>query len=503
VFNPIDSTEFNTAGTRPLGLSGIVAIVLLVCGNLFPREANSQEQPQRPANRTYPWQSWPDVVRLSDRFGIVVLGDDSGPTRVVARRRSRGHYDRLNDQELACLANWPSLLRVHIRYDDVPATMLQHLRPCTKLECLDFITWDKSGFDGRDIEPLEGMKNLRDLTLVGRHMSLDAMKHIGRLGSLEDLCFTCGREGMPVTDDGLVYLRGLKRLRALELSGTRVTDKGMKYLMPLKELRDLGLLYTPVRQSDVRELVRSLPKLRIGGDGWDVPRVGDEDDPFLAEAYRTMPDVLRLSRLGVRIEVHVGPTVVTVYMDDCDLNDRDLACLAKWPLRWVTLAGKNLSAAVLQHLRSDAHLQCLGLHLVNRGFEARDIEPLEGKKYLRYLCLEGNSMPPSVMHRISRLTSVYILDLTGCPVTDDGLVHLVDLNPLKLSLAGSKVTASGLKHLMPLERLRCLDLTKTAVTKDDAQQLHRALPALNIYGGTGDATWVVEGAIAERDAKKK
>ena len=103
-------------------------------------------------------------------------------------------------------------------------------------------------------------------------------------------------------------------------------------------------------------------------------------------------------------------------------------------------------------------------------------------------------MPDGVVERIGRLTSIDTLDLTACPVTDNGLAYLVGLKWLrKLSLSGSKVARSGLKHLMPLKELRFLDLTETRVTKNDVQQLHEVLPELNIYGGSGRTTWEVGG----------
>ena len=98
---------------------------------------------------------------------------------------------------------------------------------------------------------------------------------------------------------------------------------------------------------------------------------------------------------------------------------------------------------MLRHFQSDKHLQDLSLHLVNRGFEPKDIEPLEGKEYFYYLCLEGNSMSPSVLKQIGRLKSVYVLDLAGCPVTDEGLACLADKDYLAVVSAGSRSRRTG------------------------------------------------------------
>lgn len=120
---------------------------------------------------------------------------------------------------------------------------------------------------------------------------------------------------------------------------------------------------------------------------------------------------------------------------------------------------------MLQHLRHDSNLVQLSLRLTNGGFEPKDIDFLEGKP-LHYLCLEGNSMPEGVMARIARFIYLGNLDLTRCPVTDDGAAHLRNLRYLShLSLDGSKVTAAALKNFEPLKKLRFLNLSRTAVIR--------------------------------------
>jgi len=99
------------------------------------------------------------------------------------------------------------------------------------------------------------------------------------------------------------------------------------------------------------------------------------------------------------------------------------------------------------------------------------------------------------MERIGRLSYLQSLDLTGCPVTDHGLVYLARLDGLShVSLAGSNVTPAGLKHLLTLKDLWFLNLSRTAVKKTDVEQLHKVLPRANILGGDGRDAWVVEGA---------
>jgi hypothetical protein len=78
----------------------------------------------------------------------------------------------------------------------------------------------------------------------------------------------------------------------------------------------------------------------------------------------------------------------------------------------------------------------------------------------------------AVLAMTCRLRTVERLYLDNSCVTDDGLVHLRQLNRLEfLSLAGTRLTDNGLIHLKPLANLRCLDLSGTRITDAGLEQL--------------------------------
>jgi len=66
-----------------------------------------------------------------------------------------------------------------------------------------------------------------------------------------------------VTDASLKNLQGVTQLRSLSLVGTRITDAGLEYLIGLKQLKDLNLSYTQVTNAGVGKLQQALPKCRI------------------------------------------------------------------------------------------------------------------------------------------------------------------------------------------------------------------------------------------------
>jgi internalin A len=58
-------------------------------------------------------------------------------------------------------------------------------------------------------------------------------------------------------------LKGLTRLRILELVGTKVTDGGLAHLKGLTSLQDVYLGDTKITDAGVRQLQEALPSLRI------------------------------------------------------------------------------------------------------------------------------------------------------------------------------------------------------------------------------------------------
>ena len=66
-----------------------------------------------------------------------------------------------------------------------------------------------------------------------------------------------------VTDDGLRYLKGLTRLKSLELGGSKVTDAGLERLEGLTQLQELDLTGTKVTDAGVKKLQQALPNCKI------------------------------------------------------------------------------------------------------------------------------------------------------------------------------------------------------------------------------------------------
>jgi internalin A len=98
---------------------------------------------------------------------------------------------------------------------------------------------------------------------VAHHMSAatsDAViAQVGRLTRIQSL----NLHDSPISDSGLVHLKGLKNLRVILLYRTHVSDAGLVHLKGLTNLSALQVDGTQVTDAGVKELARALPSLRI------------------------------------------------------------------------------------------------------------------------------------------------------------------------------------------------------------------------------------------------
>ena len=76
------------------------------------------------------------------------------------------------------------------------------------------------------------------------------MAHVGRLDSLEVVQVP----GVPITNTGLAYLRGLKRLKTVMISQTKVTGAGLESLAGKPGLLLLDLAGLPIVDADLARL---------------------------------------------------------------------------------------------------------------------------------------------------------------------------------------------------------------------------------------------------------
>lgn len=106
---------------------------------------------------------------------------------------------------------------------------------------------------------LANLQGLKKLDLTGIPLGNDALDHVCKIASLEELSVCC----TAMTFEDASALSGLGKLQMLNVRNCFVTNKGLKSLEALKELRVLYLYDNPISETGVKQLQKALPRCTI------------------------------------------------------------------------------------------------------------------------------------------------------------------------------------------------------------------------------------------------
>jgi len=118
----------------------------------------------------------------------------------------------------------------------IPPAEFVHLRALPALQKATL--WEIDGLTDEALVHIGQVLKLRELELGDAQISGAGLKHLRRLKSLTFLGLGWTKD---VGDTGMPHLTTLTRLEVLVLSGTKVTDTGLGPLAKLKKLRELRL----------------------------------------------------------------------------------------------------------------------------------------------------------------------------------------------------------------------------------------------------------------------
>ena len=177
-------------------------------------------------------------------------------------------------ESLRRLGKLRALILDKTRVTDAGLRSLEHLRE------LDHLSLKETAVVGTGTSSLHGVRvlsltrssvsdegllvirtipRLKCLILDETAITDDGIAHLGAARSLEALYIARTR----ITDHGLTYLRGLTGLRTLFVDGTAITDAGLRELSSLKSLKQLSVRETRISDTAVAALQRELPNLLI------------------------------------------------------------------------------------------------------------------------------------------------------------------------------------------------------------------------------------------------
>ena len=292
-----------------------------------------------------------------------------------------------------------SIVKVELNQPLKEPKRLMVLRDLTNLEQLHLF----QGADDKLVHALKGLDELRELQLHGPGITNDALLTIGKL----------------------------HRLKSLSLAGTRIDDDGLAQLRCLENLHRLDLSSTPIRGAGLHHLAQC---------------------PAL--------DTLSLARTGI--------------------DDKDLAPVGTLAhLRELDLSETVVQGSGLGHLAKCRRLERLSLDKTTLS----DLSGLAALDRIRQMRFFHVHMPPAEMKHFAGMERLISVAFHGPMFTDQHLAELASADQiLGLELWGAAVTEGGLAQVRSMDRLQTIN--SFDLGDEEAKRLSDKLPKVTIILGT-------------------
>lgn len=398
------------------------------------------------------------------------------------------HRCKLNDGDLEILRSTPDVWTLNLRGGSVvggelTAAGLQPLRSLANLRRLDLSY--NSRFSGR-LDVVRELSNIEFLDLRSTQFGDEAMESVARLPRLQTLLVGMGQisetgvralRGSPLEEfnyrrgnrEDVGVLGGLKNLRTWHIGFGFVTVDRLVAFDGMDQLQNLWITGHGVDCPDdsVRALrtMKSLATLQISSPA-------DGDCRILA-ALDSLPNLkmLRLTSIGDRGLERLPHLPSLEYLDltlNTQVSAEGLRVLRRLPsLRHLALRPSQTTAEGLAIVAECTQLETLVFH-PNRirhtkghlphsargdaepppAFVAADLRPILQQTAIRRLDVDGLGFGDEVLAVTALGQHLETLNVSGLPITDEGLVHLRHLKNLKLlDVAGTEVTFAAAESL--------------------------------------------------------
>ncbi len=253
----------------------------------------------------------------------LLLATDCGrwtPTTVQARACW------VSDGDLTALARQPNLQHLDLSMTRISDLGLLEMKSLRQVESLNLRYAEQIGDEG--LAAVKEWKRLRRVDLRGTKVTDTTLAYLGDLPALEaiDVGFA------QITDNGLDLLTRLERLRELTIGGNKLTDTGLEALRLLPTLTyldiggpqrtDSGLWSVSLTEKGVAAIatLRELRELHLSGTS------------ITAEGLTTLRRSLtKLERLHLAKAKRIGDTAVEVLQQWPTLRELDLRSTAITP----------------------------------------------------------------------------------------------------------------------------------------------------------------------------
>lgn len=251
--------------------------------------------------------------------------------------------------------------------------------------------------------------------------------------------------GTGVTDECIPALVRLPKLKRLALDFTTISDAGLAKLVSSPSLAELDVSGTLVTPEGIAKLCADRPGLVVRCEG-----------QFVSPLEVTAARFLRLQGWRVEFQRSIGDGAISVDVprraEELSKLEVDcLKCFHRLHLH-ITMDSPRGISAILPELK--------GLERLDSYQEATgaDLRRISRCKKLTFLNLSNHSLSDQDLAVFPELADLQTLDLSGNPISSDGIEYIFKLTKLhSLSLHGS-FTANDLSRLSDLKRLTDLSL---------------------------------------------
>jgi internalin A len=108
---------------------------------------------------------------------------------------------------------------------------------------------------------LKGLTNLSALNLTGANITYTGLLHLKGLTRLSSIDLSETK----ITDAGLVHLKALTNLKSVGVRRTQVTDAGLVHLKALTNLSLVNVIRSHVTVAGIKDLKQAFPRLQVFG----------------------------------------------------------------------------------------------------------------------------------------------------------------------------------------------------------------------------------------------
>lgn len=202
----------------------------------------------------------------------------------------------------------------------------------------------------------------------------------------------------------------------------------------------------------------------------DLPEVTNEDSAVQA-----------LAKFGVTVETDGDGHVQVLDATDTGIGDAQLAWFAHMPnLTIVQLGGTAVTDDGLASLKDKSTVEML--YLDRCDVTDNGLDHLAGLTNLQVLVLENSLVTGDGLAKLTPLTELRTLNLARCTLTDEQLKSLTELANLEVvTLIRTGLKGDGLAHLRPLEKLRVLNISYNPMSEESLTHLYGAPTLKMLY----------------------